>query len=132
MIRAFAGGDEDGGGGGAGGHVGGVPDAGRVDRIVAGAERNLGRAAVLMLLDQGDLARGADHQLGAVRVDFPAVPAFREIILRDEPAIAAVGLVAGGIGLVPVHAGERRLDRGGPAAAEMGEVGGEMGHGVPA
>lgn len=82
-----------------------------------------------MLLVEGERARGADHQLGAVRVDFPHVAASGAIILRDEAAFDALGGVALGVGFVPLHAGDGGLDAGGGAQAEMGGGGGEMGRG---
>lgn len=81
VIGAFAGGDEDRGGSDAGGHVGGVPGAGRVDGIVAGGESDGVGGAVGMLLVDRERARGADHHLGAVRVDFPRGPACVEAVL---------------------------------------------------
>lgn len=130
MIGPKAGRDEDRGGGDAGGHVGSVPGAGRVDRIVAGGERHAFGGAVGMLLVEREGAGGADHHLGAVRVDLPHRPAFGEVILRDQAALDPVGGVAGGVVGVPLHAGEGRLDSGGGAEAEMGGGGGEMGHGA--
>jgi hypothetical protein len=132
VLGALAGGYEDAGGGFARRDVGGVPEAGRVDRVVAGGERHAREAAVRLLLNERDGAGGADHQLGAVRVALPARPAFGKVILRDEPAFDAVGRGADAIGLVPLHAGERRLHRRGAAAAEMDVLGGEVGHGAPA
>lgn len=125
---AFARRDEDRGGGGAGGHVGGVPGAGRVDGIVAGREGDGFGAAVGMLLVERQRAGGADHHLRAVRVDLPRVPAFREAILRHEPALDPVGGVARGVGGVPFHAGEFGFGASGGAEAEMGGAGGEVGH----
>ena len=75
-------------------------------------------------------ALGADHQLRAVRVHLPRVPAFRKGELRDQPALLPVRFVADGIGFEPVGAGEVGLDGGADGAAEMGGVGGEVGCGV--
>lgn len=130
MFGAFAGGDEDCGACGAGGYVRSVPRAGRVDRVIAGGERHALGGAVGMFLVEGERARGADHHLGAMGMDFPHRPARGEVILRDEAAFDAVGGVALGIGGVPFHAGEGGLDGGGGVAAEMGGGGGEMGHGA--
>lgn len=130
MLGADAGGDEDRGGGGAGGDIGGVPGAGRVDRIVAGGEGDGLRGTVGMFLVEGEAAGGADHQLGAVRVHLPGIPAFVEAVLADEPALDPVGRMACGIGGVPFHAGEFGFDRCGGVQAEMGGGGGEMGHGA--
>lgn len=125
---AEAGGDEDRGRAGAGGHVGGVPDARRVDGIVVRGEGDGLRGAVGMFLVKGEGAGGADHQLGAVRVHLPGVPALVEAILRDEPALDPIGFVAGGVGGVPFGAGELEFNGRGGVEAEMGGVGGEAGH----
>lgn len=127
---ADAGGDEDRGAGLARRDIGGVPGAGRVDRIIARRERHALGAAIGMFLVERAGALGADHQLRAVRVHFPRNPAFRKVELRDQPALQPVLGVAGGIGLEPVGAGEVGLDGGAGGAAEMGGVGGEVGHGA--
>lgn len=124
MFGAEAGGDEDRGGGGAGGDIGGVPGAGRIDRIAAGGEGDGFGGAVGMLLVKGEAAGGADHQLGAVRMDLPGIPAVLEAVLADEPALDPVGFMARGIGGVPFHAGEFGFDRCCGVEAEMGGVGG--------
>lgn len=125
---ADAGGDEDRGADRAGGDVRYVPGAGRIDRIVAGGEGDGLGAAVVMLLVEDEAAGGADHQLGAMRMHLPGIPAFGEAILRDEPPLDPVRFVARGVGGVPFHVGEFRFYGGGGAEAEMGWGGGEVGH----
>lgn len=62
-----------------------------------------------------------------MRVNLPRVPALREAVLRDEPALDPVRGVARGVGGVPAFVGERGFDAGGGVEAEMGGVGGEGG-----
>jgi len=126
---ADAGGDEDRSAGCARRDIGGVPRPRRVDRVIARRERHALGAAVGMFLVERAGALGADHEFRAVRVHLPRVPALGKGELRDQPALQPVRCMAGGIGLEPVGAGEVRLDGGTGAAAEMGGVGGEVGHG---
>jgi len=106
-----------------GGHVGGVPHAGRVDRIVAGGEGFAGGGAIGQFLHQRHFPRSADDQLRAVRVDFPGGPAFGEAVLHDQPPLDPLGGVALFVAGVPGHAVEGWLDGRGGVAAEMGELG---------
>ena len=63
-----------------------------------------------------------------MRVGLPGALAVGEAVLRDEPAIDPVRLVARGVGGVPFHAGELGFHAVGGAEAEVGGVGGEVGH----
>lgn len=75
MIGAEAGGDENRGRGGAGGDVGGVPRAGRVDRIVARVERDgFGRAREQSARRAG-VASSCDDG-GRLKVPLPTVAMF--------------------------------------------------------
>lgn len=125
---ADAGGDEDRGAGLARRDIGGVPRPRRVDRVVAAGERHALGAAVGMFLVERAGALGADHEFRAMRVHLPRIPALGKGELRDQPALQPVRCVAGGIGLEPVGAGEIGLDGGAGGTAEMGGVGGEVGH----
>src|SRR6185503_2379894 len=87
------------------GDIRGVPDAARVDRVVARAQRDF-LWSVRQFLDHRDLAFGADHDLVTRRVPLPGCPVLLEAVHRDEPPFVAVGGVAFDIGRVPVHAGE--------------------------
>lgn len=128
VIGAHAGGDEQ--GGGLTLDVGGVPHAGRVNRVIARREMDALDPAIGELLEERDPARGADHHLGALGMDFPPLPAFREGVERDEAAFLAIAGMALGIGGVPIHAVESGFGGGGSAEAEMGEMGEEAGHDV--
>jgi hypothetical protein len=80
-----------------------------------------------VLLVEREAAGGDDHQLGAVRVHLPRVPALIEAVLRDEPPLGPVRGVALAIGRVPFGTGELGLYRGAGGEAEVGGVGGEVG-----
>src|SRR6185437_2426833 len=95
-----------------------MPDAARVDGVFARAQRGLVRS-VRQLLDERDLAGGADHRLVAHRVPLPARPVFAEGVERDEPSFIAVGGIAFDVGRIPFHAGELGLRRRAGAEAEM-------------
>lgn len=129
MGGADAGGDEDRGAGLARRDIGGVPRPRRVNGSGVRGERHALGAAVGMFLVERAGALGADHEFRAVRMHLPRVPALGKGELRDQPALLPVRGVAGGIGLEPVGAGEVGLDGGAGGAAEMGGVGGEVGHG---
>src|SRR5262245_14166076 len=95
-----------------------MPDAARVDRIVACAQNDLLRP-VRQLLDQRDLAGGTDHRLVSDRMPLPARPALAEAVQLDEPSFVAIGGVAFEVGGVPFHAGEFGLRHSPGAKAEM-------------
>src|SRR5690242_631994 len=70
--------------------VGGVPDAGRVDRVLSSADQAAADLAVLFL-QQAELALGDQDELAAVRVHFPVGPALAEREHRHEAAFFAIG-----------------------------------------
>jgi len=120
VLRALARGDED--RGRAFGHIGGVPHAGRVDRIFARRKRGCHHLPVRQFLHQHHGAVGADHHLVARRMHFPRGPAFGEGVLRDEAPFGPVARVARAIARIPFHAREGRLFHRLRAEAEVDEA----------
>ena len=91
--------------------VGGVPDAGRVDGVLAGAESGGFDGAVSLFLQEGDAASGAEDNFAAVGVHFPGGPGFGEAVHADEATFGAILAVAIAVGGVPSHiACEFRFD----------------------
>jgi hypothetical protein len=122
-----AGGDED--GGRLVVDVGGVPGAGRVDRVLTGAQRDRGGRPVGVLLVQGHRAGGTQHDFVTDRVHLPDIPGFGERVHGDEPGLGTVGgVVAGAVPGVPLHSpGELGFDFGRRAETEVDRMDGEFG-----
>jgi hypothetical protein len=91
--------------------VGGVPDAGWIDGVLARAEAGGLDGAVGLFLQEGDATGGAEDDFAAVGMHFPGGPGLGEAMHTDEAAFSSVLAVAFSISGVPGHvACEFRLD----------------------
>lgn len=125
MLRPLAGRDEQRRAGPL--DIGGVPDARRIDRVLAWTEPNGRYLSVGLLLAQDQGSRRAQHDLRAGRMHLPGGPGGVEGMHADEPPLPTVTAMTRRVALVPGEiAGEPRLDRRGRAEPEMDRIGGDV------
>lgn len=96
-----------------------MPASGRIDCKFSGPKHHLVCSPICKFSGERHRTAEANNNFIANGVHFPAVPAFRKRICRNQPTIFAICRGVSGIGFIPIHARHRAKDQSRAALSKM-------------